>query len=366
MELTTNQLGQKQVSHAPQLPPRIPSLDGLRAVSILLVVAGHSIDGDRYPRLFDLVGHLGNLGVRMFFLISGFLITTLLLKEFDATEQISLRSFYLRRALRIFPAFYVFVATVYILGRMGVVTLLPGDMLHALTYTMNYHLKRAWYLNHIWSLSVEEQFYLIWPMTLLLAGPSRAVRIAASAVMVVPLIRTLMYFGPSANPTAMTRYFQAVADALASGCLLAFFYNFLGTIKGYIRATASTSFLIVPMILMVLSGMSYKISHSLFWILGQTIANIGIFLLLDRCVRFPSDWVGDILNWYPLRLIGMWSYSIYLWQELFLNPYEPSRMSFRFPINIVCVFAASIASYYLVEQQFLKLKPRGAHNPQQQ
>jgi len=348
--------GAIQPTFAPQLPNRIPSLDGLRAVSILLVVAGHSIDGGRFPRLLDLVSHAGNLGVRMFFLISGFLITTLLLKEFDATEHISLKNFYIRRSLRIFPAFYVYAAAIFILGRMGVVNLLPGDMLHGLTYTMNYHLKRAWSLNHIWSLSVEEQFYLLWPMTLLLVEPRRALRIAVATVLVVPLIRVLMYFVFSASPTAMTRHFQAVADALASGCLVAFFYNYLGTIKRYTRVTVSPAFIVVPMLLMLLSGMTYKLSPGLFWILGQTIANIGIFLLLDRCVRFPQDWVGHVLNWHPLRLIGMWSYSIYLWQELFLNPIEPTRISYRFPINIICVFAASIASYYLVEQQFLKLK----------
>lgn len=118
------------------------------------------------------------------------------------------------------------------------------------------------------------------------------------------------------------------------------------------------AFIVVPLFLMLLAGMTYKISPSLFWILGQTMANAGIFLLLDRCVRFPSDWVGRILNWYPLRLIGLWSYSIYLWQELFLNPMETTRISYRFPINIICVFTVSIASYYLIEQQFLKFKSR--------
>src|SRR4030095_12084943 len=84
---------------APQVPGRIPSLDGLRAISILLVVAGHSFSEESSPLLFDLFGHLGNYGVRIFFLISGFLITTLLLKEYSKTNTISLKSFYTRRAL---------------------------------------------------------------------------------------------------------------------------------------------------------------------------------------------------------------------------------------------------------------------------
>src|SRR5215831_9782405 len=185
-----NQVAAQKISLAPTLPGRIPSLDGLRAISILLVVAGHSFDEGRSPLLFELFGHLGNYGVRIFFIISGFLITTLLLKEYTKTETISLRSFYLRRALRIFPAFYVYVAVICILAVLGVVSLLRGDVLHAVTYTMNYHTTRGWYLNHIWSLSVEEQFYLIWPAALLFAGPGRAPRIALATVILAPFIRT--------------------------------------------------------------------------------------------------------------------------------------------------------------------------------
>ena len=214
---------------AARLPGRIPSLDGLRAISILLVVVGHAISPKAFPTLFTMFGHLGNYGVRIFFLISGFLITTLLLKEHDRTGHISLKNFYIRRSLRIFPAFYLYVATIVVLSSLGMVVLYQGDLLHTLTYTMNYHMKRSWYLNHIWSLSVEEQFYLLWPAVVLLAKPRGGLRIAMWVVLLAPIMRVIMAFGFDANPTSLTRHFQAVSDALATGCLLAGFYNWLGT-----------------------------------------------------------------------------------------------------------------------------------------
>ncbi len=344
-------------SFAPQLTGRIPSLDGLRAVSILLVVAGHSFSEETSPRLFDLFGHLGNYGVRIFFLISGFLITTLLLKEHSKTNTISLPGFYTRRALRIFPAFYAYVAVVCVLALLGLVTLMPGDLLHAVTYTMNYHTTRGRYLNHIWSLAVEEQIYLIWPATVLLAGPLRAPKIALATIILAPLFRTGMYWY-GAHPTTITRHFQAVADALASGCLLACLYNWMGTVGSYVAAVRSRLFVVIPGLLLIGSAAFYKMSPGLFYVLGQSVANVGIFLLLDHCVRFPNDWLGKILNWRPLAMIGWWSYSIYLWQELFLDHSESPNLGIPVPLNIICTFVVSIFSYYLVEQRFLKLKDR--------
>ena len=217
---------------------RISSLDGLRAVSILLVVGAHSISPDRYPTAFSLFGHLGNTGVRVFFLISGFLITSLLLKEHAASGSISLPKFYMRRVIRIFPAFYVYVGVLALLAWIGRIQLLPGDMLHSLTYTMNYHHERSWYVNHLWSLSVEEQFYLLWPAALLIAGPRRALKGAAAAIVIVPFIRLWIYLDFAQRQpispyyaTALDRYFQAVCDSLATGCVVAGCYEALGRVR---------------------------------------------------------------------------------------------------------------------------------------
>jgi peptidoglycan/LPS O-acetylase OafA/YrhL len=343
--------------HAPQLPSVIPSLGGMRAISILLVVVAHCLDRATTPQLYAWFGHGGNYGVRVFFVISGFLITTLLLREYDKTGSISLRDFYIRRALRIFPAFYIFVAVIWALSALGHIHLKPGDLLHSLTYTMNYHMDRSWYLNHIWSLSVEEQFYLLWPLTLMLVKPEKGVKVVLGVLLAVPLIRVVMYFGFDASGTMLARHFQAVADALGAGCLLALLFNRLGASSRYQRWVASPYSLLLAAILMVLPVAGYKIHQALYYVPGQTVANIGIALLLDRVIRRPGDFPGPWLNTRPMEFIGAISYSMYLWQELFLDREVPG-MQIPFPMNAILTFAASVASYYLIEQQFLKLKGR--------
>src|SRR5207244_11910237 len=98
----------------PRLPSRIPSLDGLRAISIVMVMLGHTAGTPGSPAFLFKLEHAGNLGVKVFFVISGFLITTLLFKELEATKRISLRNFYLRRVFRIFPAFYTYFAVILV------------------------------------------------------------------------------------------------------------------------------------------------------------------------------------------------------------------------------------------------------------
>src|SRR5687767_15042456 len=121
-------------------PGRIRSLDGLRAVAILLVLLAHLPHSlAAAPAWTEHLMPLGLLGVRVFFVISGFLISSLLFAELAKSGAISLRKFYFRRTLRIFPAFYVYVAAIAIAAALGLVVLRPYDLLAALTYTTNYH-----------------------------------------------------------------------------------------------------------------------------------------------------------------------------------------------------------------------------------
>jgi peptidoglycan/LPS O-acetylase OafA/YrhL len=139
---------------------RIPSLDGLRAISIGMVIFAH-LSGTRFfPSFVAGRRDLGNIGVRVFFVISGFLITTLLLQELAAKGRISLPLFYLRRSLRIFPCAYTYISIAALLTWAGFLRLRTTDLVHAATYTVNYEVVRPWHTIHLWSLSVEEQFYL--------------------------------------------------------------------------------------------------------------------------------------------------------------------------------------------------------------
>lgn len=340
---------------APKLPKRIPSLDGMRAVSILMVVIAHSANPGTHPWMYEVFGHMGNYGVRIFFLISGFLITGLLLSERETTGSISLKNFYMRRVIRIFPAFYVYVGTVCLLAYYGTVFLSEGDLLHTLTYTMNYQETRGWALNHTWSLSVEEQFYLLWPAVLFFAGSRRALRSTVFVIALVPLIRLVMYFGLHASASALGRHFEAACDSLATGCLLAGIYNRLGESRFYRKLQSTRGYLLLPVILIVASGLSYRVSQALYYVIGQTIGNLGGALLLDYVIRNPRSLTGRVLNTKPFVLIGLWSYSIYLWQELLLDP-DPGALNLQFPWGHLSLLVVSIASYYLIEKQFLRLR----------
>jgi peptidoglycan/LPS O-acetylase OafA/YrhL len=134
---------------------------------------------------------LGHLGVRVFFVISGFLITGLLLRELEATSQIALGKFYFRRVLRIFPRLLLLPAPRF--GRAGV-WVGQSDPLSAATYTVNYLPQASWYIGHAWSLSVEEQFYLLWPAVLVALGRRRGLGVALTVVMLCPLIRLSVWY----------------------------------------------------------------------------------------------------------------------------------------------------------------------------
>lgn len=178
---------------------RILGLDGLRAFSISLVLIGHLLGTrDFHPpevisRVLDLFS-LGPLGVRVFFVISGFLITSLLVEEERRTGTVSLSRFYFRRTLRIFPPYYLYISIIVLMEAIGALSLQPGDVWHAVTYTTNYHRDRSWYLGHAWSLAVEEQFYILWLLLYRSLGQSRAKRVLFGYILLAPVWRLLVAF----------------------------------------------------------------------------------------------------------------------------------------------------------------------------
>jgi peptidoglycan/LPS O-acetylase OafA/YrhL len=347
---------------APDIGPRIPSLDGFRAFSIVLVLIGHASETGNWPEALSPLRGLGNYGVKFFFVISGFLITSLLLKELSLSGSISLKKFYARRTLRVFPALYFYIFVIGALAAAGAIVLMPGDLLHALSYTMNYHHDRAWYLNHTWSLAVEEQFYLLWPSVLVMLGVRRAMAVAAATLLLSPAARVVMWYALDARQSAMTREFQAVADALATGCLLAGTYNWLGRQRAYVSFLRSRWFWSVPVILFVVPPLSFKADPGAFYVFTQSVSNLGAGLCIDRWIRFPGDFIGRALNYPIIVYLGALSYSLYLWQEPFLNPFS-RRMAASFPQNLVLSVAAAMLSYHLLEKPCLAIKRRLATVP---
>jgi len=333
---------------------RIPSLDGLRAVSLCLVLYGHLCGTTGFlPRSAgSILGDLGNLGVRVFFVISGFLITSLLVAELDQTARISLRRFYLRRTMRIFPAFYVYIAVLAGAAALGWVHLLPGDLLHAVTYTSNYHEHQSWLTGHLWSLSVEEQFYLLWPVVLAFGGARAAKLVAAITIFAAPLCRTVMLVGLPETRWGIGWWFPTIADSIAAGCLLAMWRPWLEKDRRYAGLLRSRWFMLLPAAAL---AMNMKSGGRLQVAVIESILNLAICMTIHRAVLFRSSRSSRFLNTRALSFAGAMSYSIYLWQQPFLDRFAASPLQ-AFPLNLILAVACGAASFYLVEAPMLRLR----------
>lgn len=341
-------------------PPRIPSLDGLRAASIVMVLIAHAVSSSAIPRASLArwgAEKCGELGVKIFFVISGFLITSLLLEELRKRDEISLRGFYLRRAFRIFPAYYAYLAVIFALSAARLFPSRPNDALFAVTYTMNYHLDRGWNVGHAWSLSVEEQFYLLWPFVIAAAGPRRGAQVALAVMILGPVARGLSFALQRhlGADVGIGQTFPTVADALATGCLLALGRERIESCARYQALLRSRWFWLVPLfgIAALLGTRVLMFGH----LVGQTLLNLAVGVTVDRVVRVRQGVIYRALNLKPVVYLGTLSYSIYLWQQPFLDP-EPSAPRLPLPLALALLLAIAWASYNLVEKPCLRARGR--------
>jgi len=354
-----------------QRPRHIPSLDGLRALSIFLILVLHTLLRNtlynQIPFSSRLAGN-GSLGVFIFFVISGYLITTLLLREREKTSTISLKSFYLRRAFRILPPLYLYILFLTTLGLTGH---LPGmnrrELITALTLTRNYaHHVDLWALEHLWSLCIEEQFYLIWPAILVICtlhrkgseGRDKATRIALGILIAEPFIRVLSYrYLPGFHNMGM---FHMQADGLMFGALGALQQGHPRFEKIYARATRWPWLL--PIILFLVLG-TLTIALGNYWILtaGFTLNGIVVLMWLLWLVRNPTTILGRFMNQRFVTWIGRLSYSLYLWQTFFLHHLDVQVFGRdgwwnAFPTSWLCILVIAVVSYYCIEQPALRVR----------
>ena len=321
---------------------RIPSLDGFRAFSILLVLLAH-LSGTRHFVKSGLLEIYGNVGVRIFFVISGYLITTLLLKEQERTGKISLRDFYIRRAYRILPAAYAFMLPIIVWHWRE---LSATNIFAGITYTSNYLHDGNWALGHLWSLSVEEQFYLLWPLAFLLLFPWRR-GILLCAVLAGPPLRIIFWL--LWGHRGLEHPFPVVMDALAVGCLLAILKP---TADRYAALLTSRWLLLAPVAVFLLPLLQF-FSNRLYLTFGLTALHFGIALSLEHGIRQRYA----LLSAAPVVWVGVMSYSLYLWQQPFLNRHSENPWS-SFPLNLALAFLCACLSHYCVERPFLSLRDR--------
>ncbi len=344
---------------------RIPCLDGLRALSIFLVLFEHLHKSRGFPEIRGqewLLGKVGGVGVDVFFALSGFLITLLLLRERERTGAISLKRFYLRRCLRLLPAFLLFALTVFGLTLIGAVAVRESDWLHIFTYTVNFAERPTWEIGHLWSLSIEEQFYLFWPIALMLLGKQRAKYAILAWLMTAPFLRAALLI---TFPTTVGRFdlwTPMHVDTIAIGCLLA-----ICATDSRFRARFATSArtgvsLIVALVVFVLVHLAIRNEIAAYdVILGPSIDALCIAALIWLCVSHSKTLIGQFLELRFMVALGLVSYSVYLWQQLFLKP-AGAGWAVSWPINLLLVFTVAAVSYYLIERPFLALKDRLEHD----
>jgi peptidoglycan/LPS O-acetylase OafA/YrhL len=334
---------------------RVPSLDGLRAVSILLVVFGHLVGTAGFPVSSSRVWgpYLASLGVRVFFVISGFLITRLLLIERETHGSIRLTTFYFRRMFRILVPYYAFLALVEVAARLGWVRLDPSDLTYAVAYLTNYHPPAGWPLAHTWSLSVEEQFYLLWPAILVVFGVRRAVWVGAAYLLAAPFGRLYVWFYEPAVRDGIGHTFGTAADAIIAGCLLAALSDTLWRYARYRAMLSSRWFLLVPAALLAIGVVE---DHPrLAFTIGAMVVNVGVALGVDRCMRMPWRLSTRLLSRPTLVAIGRGSYSLYLWQQVFIDRTSPAWAN-SFPWNALFAGLAAFGSYHLIEKPSLSAR----------
>lgn len=355
----------------------IPSLNGLRAISILIVILGHlnhkSFGNQHFPFPFTLLIDSG-FGVNVFFVISGFLITTLLIKEETDFGKISLKDFYVRRVFRIFPAYYFLLLVYFVLQLCSVLYFTKDSWLSSIFYYKYLSSSGDWETGHFWSLSVEEQFYLVWPLVFIYFKKLR-VWFAFAVVVMVMFFRYNAYakFFPAPVLSLDVSLFQRV-DAIMIGCLLALYKDkviqFSARFSGY--GWASAAILLLIAFLNSDYPTAWNMNHHLH--LGLLIIPLGIgsssglltnlliALLVVVSICGHNSWFR-FLNHRFMNYLGLLSYSLYLWQQLFFSKHI--GVLSHFPINVCCIVCCALFSFYIIERPFLKLKKRfeAAKNP---
>lgn len=344
----------------------LPTLDGWRAIAIALVLLDHA--GDAFHSLFpgmgndafqDLKERCGLFGVHIFFTLSGYLITARLAREADAGRP-SLRAFYLRRLFRIQPAALTFLAIAGALALAGAIPVSFAAWRSAILCYANFHTTDgSWYVGHFWSLSIEEHFYLVWPLLFVLLGQRRLIG-AAVLVVGLSLWRALAVKFQIAMTTGWIVRTDMQAESLAWGCLLALAQRQRRWAVAFGQigrpATLACCLALAGLAAFWSSG-SWKVNH----VLSSTGASAIALAIVMTSIN-PGSRFGRVLELAAIRWVGRISYSLYLWQQLFFT-WDSKRAPAlhvvqRFPVSLVVSVALAAASYYVIEQPMIRVGKR--------
>jgi peptidoglycan/LPS O-acetylase OafA/YrhL len=323
----------------PEIQTRLSSIDQWRGISVLMVIVHHLVDF-RYRRRFDVDYRLsdfirnpggdhllaavrrvfylwshnvGPLGVQIFFVISGYIITRLLLKEQKKLGTVCLACFYIRRAFRILPALILFVLVTEIISVCGFISVPSADAGSVATFLCNTTLVTCgYYFGHLWSLCVEEQFYLVWPLVFVFAIGTRRTHLiwlVLTACMTISVFPTLWVSGWINNGLSF--------GCIAAGAAYALSERFRSV---FLFATKWPVWLLIIILVIVLPLIkSFAVS---LWALTTVITPLVIVAVVLTRADIALVRERNRISWW-LNQVGRMSYSLYLWHEIFI--WEPER-----------------------------------------
>jgi peptidoglycan/LPS O-acetylase OafA/YrhL len=341
-------------------PARLPGLDGIRAVAVTLVLLAHFCPAEATGSFLDAVVRKGGFGVEIFFVLSGFLITHLLMREEQARGTVSLPFFFARRAIRILPPLVVFLVALAAAHSLGILAISRLDLTAGLLFFRNY-VGTSPETAHLWTLAIEEQFYLGWPLLLLLV-PSHQFRIAICAAFILasPFWTHLVYKLASGNHVNTWRTDLRLQPILT------------GALFALLQATATGKRILksprlnqawVPLAaaaVVVLVEFTEVLSFSLIRLLRPVINSVGVALIINFTIANRTSPLTLLLELRPVAWVGALSYSLYLWQQPFA-PYLPGSNAAWFrnsPINLLAAVTCGVFSYYVVERPILGFRRR--------
>ncbi len=358
-----DQMGRNRVT-------KIKGFDGLRALSVIFVILTHlgiystaQSTGWLSDRAAPIIS--GTTGVQIFFVLSGFLITSLLIKEYEATGSVSLKGFYIRRAFRILPLYFLCIALTLLIDMFVWPVISDPALIFAATFNTSF-IPREWYssiLGHTWSLSVEEHFYIIWPAMLLFIyrfSFNRALRhLIIGVVISLSLLAIVLRIEEVNAAYFVGRWSFFAGSWIALGCAAAIVVN-----GDYAR----TNTFMASRLALGLAAALFL--HSLFMgllpkPLDETLRVMGAVLLVCWIVHNQSGRLVSVLEYGPLAYAGKISYGLYMWQGLFLATGPGRAEGQLWPLNsgigllLLCIVAP--LSYHFFEKRFLKMSGAYRH-----
>ena len=320
--------------------PRDHAIDGWRGVAASFVVLAHAsvyrfsdVHGGAAYVIKRVADPLAEIGVQIFFVISGYIITSLLLREETSRKSVSIGAFYARRVCRIMPPLLVYYAALFLLRAAGVIYIPDHSLISSATFTCNTGMVQCeWWVAHTWSLAVEEQFYLVWPVLFAFARSDQRVRLLI--IVVAGCSIGVLVQGPVAhgNFTSFT--------CIAIGALYAGSIRF----RHIVTKWKSTPFWLAVAILLIVGPLLHL--GAVFTVLLPVLITYLIFA--GNLLPLPKA----VLTSRPLQILGAGSYSLYLWQQAFLAPADKYTFG---SFNLLLLPIVVLLSVWLIEKPMIRI-----------